>query len=134
MALVAFVGCALFRSDPVPANLDYSSTRVSSGGLYRLTYSPSLTPIPINQLHTWMLHLETAQGQPINDATILVNGDMPQHGHGLPTKPVVTDKLGNGNYLVEGMKFQMAGWWVIDFAVTVNAKPDKVEFNLMLGR
>jgi YtkA-like len=134
MALVAFVGCALFRSDPVPANLDYSSTRVSSGGLYRLTYSPSLAPIPINQLHTWMLHLETAQGQPINDATILVNGDMPQHGHGLPTKPVVTDKLGNGNYLVEGMKFQMAGWWVIDFAVTVNAKPDKVEFNLMLGR
>jgi hypothetical protein len=134
MVLVAFVGCALFRSDPVPANLDYSSTRVSSGGLYRLTYSPSLTPIPINQLHNWTLHLETAQGQPINDATILVNGDMPQHGHGLPTKPVVTDKLGNGNYLVEGMKFQMAGWWVIDFAVTVNAKPDKVEFNLMLGR
>jgi YtkA-like len=132
VTLIAFVGCTLFRTDPVPANLDYSTTRTSSSGLYRLSYTPSIAPIPINQLHTWTLHLETAQGQPINDATILVNGDMPQHGHGLPTKPVVTDKLGNGNYLVEGMKFQMTGWWVMDFAVTANGKPDKIEFNLML--
>jgi hypothetical protein len=57
---------------------------------------------------------------------------MPQHGHGLPTKPVVTDKLGNGDYLVEGMKFQMTGWWVMDFAVTTKGKSDKIEFNLML--
>jgi YtkA-like len=134
MVLVVFIGCALLRTDPVPANLDYSSTRASSNGLYRLSYTPSLTPIPINQLHTWTLHLETANGQPINDAEITLNGDMPQHGHGLPTKPVVTDKLGNGNYLFEGMKFQMTGWWVIDVAVTVNGTPDTVEFNLMLGR
>jgi hypothetical protein len=134
MALAVFGGCALFGMNPVPANLDHSRTRASSDGLYRLSYTPSLTPIPINQLHTWTLHLETAKGQPINDAEIRLNGDMPQHGHGLPTKPVVTDKLGNGNYLVEGMKFQMAGWWVIDFAVTANGKPDKVEFNLILGR
>jgi YtkA-like len=132
LTLIAFIGYTLFRTDPVPANLDYSTTRTSSGGLYKMSYTPSIAPIPINQLHTWTLQLENAKGQPINDATILVNGDMPQHGHGLPTKPVVTDKLGNGNYLVEGMKFQMTGWWVMDFAVTTAGKTDKIEFNLML--
>jgi YtkA-like len=132
VVLVALVGYKLLGTKPVPANLDYSTSRTSSGGLYKMSYTPNLSPIPVNQLHTWTLHLENAQGQPINDATILVNGDMPQHGHGLPTKPVVTDKLGNGNYLVEGMKFQMTGWWVMDFAVTANGKPDKIEFNLML--
>lgn len=38
---------------------------------------------------------------------------MSQHGHGLPTRPQVTQNLGNGDYLVEGTKFQMGGWWVM---------------------
>ena len=42
---------------------------------------------------------------------------MPRHGHGLPTKPRVTRPLGNGDHLVEGMKFNMGGWWVVKFRV-----------------
>ena len=38
-----------------------------------------------------------------------VDGDMPQHGHGLPTRPRVTRNLGNGDYQIEGVKFQMGG-------------------------
>ena len=53
----------------------------------------------------------------MTDAAITVDGDMPQHGHGLPTRPQVTKHLGNGDYLVEGMKFQMGGWWVVDFTI-----------------
>jgi hypothetical protein len=57
---------------------------------------------------------------------------MPEHGHGLPTRPRVTTYLGNGDYLVEGMKFQMTGWWVIDVDVLVNGESDRVRFNLLL--
>jgi hypothetical protein len=64
---------------------------------------------------------------------ISVDGDMPEHGHGLPTRPEVTRYLGNGDYLVEGMKFQMPGWWVMDFDVTVDGQSDQVHFNLLLN-
>ena len=115
-----------------PADLDYATTRLSEQGLYRVSFTLSEPAVPINQLHTWTLHVETPDGQPIDDATIAVDGDMPQHGHGLPTRPQVTQNLGGGDYLVEGMKFQMGGWWVMDFDITTAGQRDRVTFNLML--
>jgi hypothetical protein len=132
-ALVAvWAMLALGGSMGVPAGLDYATTRLSAAGLFRASYTVSAPAIPINQLHTWTLHVESADGQPIDDAQIAVDGDMPQHGHGLPTRPQVTRNLGGGDYLVEGMKFQMGGWWVMDFDITVAGQTDRVSFNLML--
>ena len=48
---------------------------------------------------------------------IQVSGDMPEHRHGMPTQPQVTQNLGGGDYLVEGMRFQMGGWWAVTFAI-----------------
>ena len=116
----------------VPADLDYSTTRLSENGLFNVSYIASTGTVPVNQLHQWTLHIETADGQPVENATITVDGDMPQHGHGLPTQPRVTKNLGNGDYLVDGMKFQMGGWWVMDFNVTADGQTDAVHFNMML--
>ncbi len=30
------------------------------------------------------------------------------------------------------MKFQMGGWWVVDFDVSAGGKTDRVSFNLVL--
>lgn len=133
LVALAYVAFSMMRMSDVPANLDYSTTRTSAQGLYRATIKPEMSPIPINRLHTWVLHVETPDGKPIENAQVSVNGDMPQHGHGLPTKPQVTGYLGGGDYRVEGMKFQMGGWWVIDFTVDQGGKTDKVSFNLMLN-
>lgn len=118
----------------VPANLDYATTRQSEKGLFNVSYTASTGTVPVNQLHQWTLHIETADGQPAENATITVDGDMPQHGHGLPTQPRVTKNLGNGDYLVDGMKFQMGGWWVMDFNITADGKTDAVHFNMMLQK
>lgn len=64
--------------------------------------------------------------------TIKVDGDMPQHGHGLPTSPRVTKYLGNGDYLIDGMKFQMGGWWLMDLTITADTQIDAVHFNMLL--
>ena len=117
----------------VPSDLDYSNTRVSENGLFRVSYVSSQDIVPVNQMHQWTLHVETADGQPVENATIAVDGDMPEHGHGLPTRPQVTEYLGNGDYLVEGMKFQMGGWWVMDFTITANSHTDAVHFNMKLN-
>jgi hypothetical protein len=132
VVLAVWAVIALLGSMGVPANLDYSTTRLSSSGLYQASFTASEPVIPVNKLHTWTLHVETPDGQPIDNATIAVDGDMPQHGHGLPTRPQVSQNLGNGDYLVEGMKFQMGGWWVMDFDITVAGQTDRVSFNLMV--
>jgi hypothetical protein len=122
------------NSDPITSNkLDTDTEKLTENGAYHVSFKSDLDPITINQIHTWVLHIESADGQPVEGATILVDGGMPEHGHGLPTAPQVTQDLGNGDYLVEGLKFQMGGWWEVKFNITANGNTDNVTFNIMLG-
>ena len=131
LAAVALLsGCMLFARPP--KDLDYSRTRRSEGGAYRATIRPQGDSIPRGRLQRWTLHLETATGAPVDSAAVAVEGGMPQHGHGLPTKPRVTRALGNGDHLVEGMKFNMGGWWVVKFRVSAAPGQDSVVFNVKL--
>lgn len=123
-------GCMLFAK--APKDLDYGRTRLSVAGQFRATITPHGDSIPKGRLHQWTLHLETAAGAPVDSAEIFVGGGMPQHGHGLPTKPRVTRSLGRGDHLVEGMKFNMGGWWVVTFRVSAAAGRDSVVFNVLL--
>jgi hypothetical protein len=123
-------GC--MHSAGAPSNLDFSRTRASEHGIYRAEIVPEGDSIPQGKLQKWTLHLDAANGAPVSAASVSVDGGMPQHGHGLPTKPRVTRELGNGNYLVEGMKFNMGGWWVVKFHVDSEAGNDTLVFNLNL--
>lgn len=126
------LGGMIWHMNYVPPGLDYSTTRASENGAFRATIVPSAEPIPTNQIHNWTLRVEMPDGTPVEGATIAVDGDMPQHGHGLPTQPQVTQYLGDGEYLVEGMKFQMTGWWIVHFDIEGSGQSDRVQFNLML--
>jgi hypothetical protein len=133
VALLVVAAIALYGwMSYVPSDLDYSTTRRTEQGLFEVSYTSDLGTVPVNQMQSWTLHVETATGQPVENATITVDGDMPQHGHGLPTRPQVTRYLGNGDYKVEGLKFHMPGWWVMDFVVTANGQSDQVRFNMLL--
>lgn len=129
---VALFGLIIWRMSYVPADLDTAITRPSAQGFFRGTYTPKLDPLRINQIHTWTFHLENKDRQPLEGAQISVDGGMPQHGHGLPTLPQVTKALGNGDYQVEGMKFHMPGWWVVNFHITAQGQSDTITFNLIL--
>lgn len=123
-----WLGAVMLQDEP----RDYSTTRLSDKNLYRVTIIPGVDPIPVNEMHTWTLHVETLGGDIIENAVITIDGDMPEHGHGLPTRPRVTEYLGNGDYLIEGMKFQMPGWWVMEFDIAEADQTDHVSFNLDL--
>lgn len=122
----------MMGDQPAPSNLDTSAARTSDRGVFNVSWSADSGEPPLNQIHTWTLHVETADGQPVEGATITVDGGMPQHGHGLPTSPKVTEDLGNGDYRVEGMKFQMLGFWEVRFNISANGQSDSVTFNLIL--
>lgn len=119
---------------PPAAAADYATERVSAQGAYRVSYRSDPAPAPVGRLHTWTLHVATPDGAPVTDADIALDGDMPEHRHGLPTKPRVTRHLGNGDYLVEGVKFQMGGWWVMDFRIRAGGRDDTVRFHLQLKK
>ncbi|MDO9299815.1 MAG: FixH family protein [Anaerolineales bacterium] len=120
------------ESYSAPADLDTSTERLTDNGLFRVSWSSDPASPPLNQIHTWTIHVETADGQAIDNAEITVDGGMPDMGHGLPTSPQVTQNLGNGDYLVEGMKFQMLGWWEAKFNINASEQSDNVTFNLIL--
>jgi len=127
---MTLTGCMFFAKPP--KELDYSRTRTSEGGRYRGTIRPQGDSIPKGKLQRWTLHLETVEGTAVDSVKIAVDGGMPQHGHGLPTKPRVTRDLGNGDHLVEGMKFNMGGWWVVKFRLNAAPGADSLVFNLAL--
>lgn len=115
-----------------PAQLDLATTQLSQNGLYRIRFAADQEPVPVSKLHTWTVHVDTAAGTAVADAVVSVEGGMPEHNHGMPTQPQVTS-LGGGDYLVEGMKFQMPGWWTVTVAVEVAGQTDRATFNLLLN-
>jgi hypothetical protein len=115
-----------------PADVDTSTVRMSAKNLFKVSYASETVPIPVGRIITWKLSVETADGRPVKNAEITVNGDMPEHGHGLPTQPEVVKGMGDSNYIVQGLKFSMPGWWVMTFKVKTQDMDDTVTFNLVV--
>jgi hypothetical protein len=124
---------ALAAGCSTPANLDLSLEKSTGAGLYRVAMQPPSKAPAINQMHSWRVTLATADGKPVSGATFAIDGGMPQHGHGLPTRPRVTRELGNGTYELDGMKFSMTGWWEVKLAIDGPVGTDKVTFNTIVG-
>lgn len=103
----------------------------SNNGLYHLAIEPASAPA-INVMEGWTLTLHDSAGAAVEGAAITITGGMPAHGHGLPTEPAVTADLGEGRYLVEGMKFNMMGHWVIDFQIEAEPGSDTARLELDL--
>jgi hypothetical protein len=132
-ALVLAAGAfGAMRMSPPPADLDYARTQTSEKGLFTATIEPGADPIAVNQMHTWTVAVAMADGSAVDPASVTVDGGMPQHGHGLPTAPQVTADLGEGRFAVEGMKFNMGGWWVVNVHVETAQGADVATFNLNL--
>lgn len=91
-----------------------------------------LDKTPLNQIHQWELVLKDIDDQPIEHAQIFISGGMPQHGHGYPTKPSIRKGKEPGIYIVEGIKFNMAGRWMMQFDVSANGKQDRFTFYLKI--
>ncbi len=116
-----------------PSDLDLALTRPSADGRYVVTLQPPARPAAINQLHSWQVRLASPAGVPVTHARIQVDGGMPQHGHGLPTRPQVTQELAGGTYVIEGMKFSMTGWWEIKLTIDSPLGSDRVTFNTVVA-
>lgn len=123
-----------------PSDLDVSRYRLSRQQRYfayiavQDTKLNNKIEVPLNSIHQWRLVLTDLNGKAVAGANIEVGGHMPGHVHGLPTQPRVTEELAPGVYLVDGVKFQMRGWWVMSFKIhsSIAAQNDSLAFNVVL--
>jgi hypothetical protein len=125
LLLVLFAGCGDNKTEAA------DEVR-SQNGHFNVSYTPDSGEIVVNEMQTWTLHVETADGEPVETADVTIDGDMPAHGHGLPTQPEITENLGGGDYRLEGLKFHMPGYWVVVVGVETQDVSDTAEFELNL--
>jgi hypothetical protein len=129
---LALLAMALAACAAPPKDLDLSLRHPSVQGRYVVQMEPPAAAPAINQIHAWQIKVSSPDGAPVRNARIAVDGGMPQHGHGLPTRPQVTREVADGTYLMEGMKFSMTGWWEIKLAIQATGGPDTAVFNTVV--
>jgi hypothetical protein len=115
---------------PAPAEFGLGP-RTSAQGRYTATLTPEQQLRP-RRMQTMRVTVVDNTGRAVEGAALRIDGGMPQHGHGLPTRPHVTRSLGDGRYEVGGVRFNMGGWWEFEVDITTDGGTDVVTFNLDL--
>jgi cytochrome c peroxidase len=115
-------------NQPVPAEFDTSRVRKTSN----LSVSYEAGDLRLRTPQDWILVIKDRQDQPVEGAQVKFTGGMPQHGHSFATDPGIRE-LGQGRYGVDGIQFQMPGWWAIEVEIVRrdHAK-ESVRFDLLL--
>ena len=106
---------------------------VTDNGMFALALYPEEGDAPIGDHHSWIIEVKDDHGKAVDNALFNLSGGMAAHGHGLPSQPVVTKYLDNGQYLIEGMLFNMAGDWSLFVVVQQGNEGDRKQFEMTLS-
>lgn len=83
----------------------------SESGRYRFVMTPRPERPSVGELFTVVTHIEDVlTEEPVTGARFTLDATMPEHGHGMMTRPLHRE-LGGGRYLSEGMRLHMHGRW-----------------------
>ena len=105
--------------------------RASANRLYTATLEPTEALRP-RKLQSVRITVVDDAGLPVEGASMTIGGGMPQHGHGLPTRPRMTRAIAAGTYEIEGVRFNMGGWWEFKVTIATDRGEDTITFNLSL--
>lgn len=116
----------------VGAAQSQTATVETAAKRFRVTLEEPEHRVAINTMHSRVVRITKPDGAAIADAKIKIDGGMAAHGHGLPTAPQATQYLGEGRYLIEGLKFNMGGKWQLRLSIEAEGQTDTASFELTL--
>lgn len=116
-----------------PENLDTSTVVATRYGTLQASYEIEFLKVPLNRVHVWRLSLKDKHNQPVTGADIVLAADMPEHLHGMTTKPLAKETDTPGLYLVRGINFHMPGYWEVTLDVSGAGSRHLLRFNLIVG-
>lgn len=139
--IAAWVAVVCFAAPGIVAGEDADPTQAhrpdesrwsakSNNGLFQVSVQPRTGQVTIGTFQVWDMRVEDADGNVVFPARFAIGGGMQGHGHGLPTQPRVTNFLPDGRYVIEGMKFNMAGDWTLYLAIESAAGIDQVQIDI----
>ncbi len=134
VAMVAGMGFPeTAAAGPAPDTNSATHSKASVRGLYKASIWSPRVPTPLNEMHSWWMRLAGLDGSAVSGAGMTLSGGLRDRPHSLPTAPRVTRDLGNGIYLIEGVKFDRHGWWRLTVEIGAPAGKDSVSFDLPVG-
>jgi len=125
-------GCA--RSAQAPEAGLPASPRPTQVGRYLVELRFEPDPPPLGELFRVEARVTVPDGRPVETAKVEVDARMPQHEHGMETRPRLRpgacDDAGqacrheDGRYVFDGFKFHMPGDWTVVVQVEGPRGPD----------
>ncbi len=126
-------GMAVLVSAAPGTDKSAQTSGVTQSGNYAVRMFPESGPPRVAEIQNWVLHVEAIDGSLFIPRQLVLSGGMPGHGHGLPTEPRISRYLGNGDYLVEGVKFNMPGTWQLIVGVTGPQGPEQAVLEVVIA-
>lgn len=130
--VLLFVACTAIANSFLP------SSRISASGKYEVSLTSADDKAAIGQFHEWLLVIrERNSGVVMEAEKIEFSGEMPAHGHGLPTTPEFSRYEQDRGHIIEGVKFNMGGLWKLTVKFTLmdsaSASFDSAEILVAIG-
>ena len=137
-SVFGFLFCMVFSTPFAVAEVKGHGVDVEWGALsknrgYFGVLHPVESPVKLGTFLQWKLHISDRDGKPVKNARIRVSGGMKGHLHGLPSQPVILKGSEDGWYIVDGLKFSMAGKWQLEFAIQQGSVRDLLEIPIELN-
>ncbi|MES2664271.1 MAG: FixH family protein [Pseudomonadota bacterium] len=131
LMLVLFTAIFIINSTAWANSSTINSWNTSSkNGVFQLNLQPESKNYSIGNYDSWKIKITDNHNRPITNAEIKMDGGMVEHSHGLPSQPQITQYLGNGEYLIEGVLFNMAGTWTFLFKIDTEQASDVARFDM----
>jgi hypothetical protein len=121
------LACLVWRSIPAQSVPLFSETRHFSLRIIGLR-----KPEQINRMHGFGLLLATADGTLVAGAAVRLTGHRLHAPNSLPTAPRVSPGPDAGVYLVEGLRFHMAGEWRLVFEIESGKIRDRAMLDIVV--
>jgi hypothetical protein len=134
--LAITTACGSASREAPPASEPGVFHRTTQTGYYDVdvTFDPRVPAA--GELFTVTAVVHEKDGRPMERGKVTLDARMPQHGHGMETKPVQDEGTCTGDvcthpggrYRAEGFKFHMPGAWTVTIDVVGPRGPDNTSF------
>lgn len=118
-------------SGAVTSSTPGAQTLTSAAGTYEVTFVTTPSSIPMNESFEVRGCVRTVNGQSASKVALMVDAAMPEHQHGMNTKPRVEVSADNC-FHVDGMLFHMPGRWELYFDITQDGITERAQTEVNL--
>ena len=107
-----------------------TTSKASFNGSHRIELIPADSKVPLLEPHHWFVRIYDETGKEIQPDKLQIRGSMPEHGHGLPTSPLVENYTETDGYRITNVSFSMAGNWKFIVEYSYQGIDDGAEFDI----